>query len=124
VYGESVAPIIAAGLADIVAEDAELARGIRLQATTGHTEGHVSLWIESRGELALITGDIVHHPVQCAEPHWPHMFDRDADAARETRQRMLQSACERGALVVGTHFPNRPAGKLVLEGSAYRFVPV
>jgi len=123
-YADSVAPILAAGLAEIVAEDAQLAAGVRLEPTPGHSPGHVSLWIESRGELALITGDVVHHPVQCAEPGWKHSFDEDASAARATRERMLAAACERGALVLGTHFPSRPAGKVIREGAAYRFVPV
>ena len=53
VYADSVAPIIAAGLSDVVAEDADLGDGLRLEPSTGHTPGHVSLWIESAGERAL-----------------------------------------------------------------------
>lgn len=124
VYADSVAPVLAAGLGDIVDENAELAPGIRLESTPGHSPGHVSLWIESNGETALITGDIIHHPVQCAELGWAHLFDDQPDEARATRERMLAHASERGALVLGTHFPNRPAGKLVADGKAYRFVPV
>lgn len=124
VYLDSVAPIVAAGLADIVDEDCALAEGVRLESTPGHSPGHVSLWIESRGETALISGDIVHHPVQCAEPGWTHSFDADPERAIATRTRMLARAHERGALLLGTHFPNRPAGKLELSGRAYRFVPL
>ncbi|HEX6240994.1 MAG TPA: MBL fold metallo-hydrolase [Polyangiales bacterium] len=124
VYADAVAPVLAAGLADIVDENAQLGPGLRLEATPGHSPGHVSMWIESNGESALITGDIIHHPVQCAEPGWPHAFDDDPDVARATRARMLAHASERGALVLGTHFPNRPAGKIVAEGKAYRFVPL
>ncbi len=39
VYGDSIAPVIAAGLADIVAEDADLGDGLRLEPSTGHTPG-------------------------------------------------------------------------------------
>lgn len=123
-YADSIAPVIAAGLADIVDDNAELAYGIRLESSAGHSPGHVSLWIESGGELALITGDVVHHPVQCAEPDWYQSFDEDPEAARSTRHRLLQTASKQNALVLGTHFPNRPAGKIVQDGAAYRFVPV
>lgn len=123
-YGDSIAPVFAAGLADIVDDDAELALGIRLESTPGHGPGHVCVWIESRGESALITGDIVHNPVQCAELDWASMFDADADRARATRARTLEAACKRGALVLGTHFANKPAGKVVVDGAAYRFVPL
>jgi glyoxylase-like metal-dependent hydrolase (beta-lactamase superfamily II) len=123
VYTESVAPILEAGLADIVASDADLGDGLRLEPTPGHSPGHVSLWIESRGEAALVTGDILHHPVQCAEPAWRYIADHDADEARATRIRMLATAAERRALVLGTHFSNRPAGRVVADGDVFRFAP-
>jgi len=124
VYADSIAPVVAAGLADVVAEDADLGDGLRLEATPGHTPGHVSLWVESAGEAALVTGDILHHPVQLAEPQWAEIGDEDAELARETRRRLFARAAERRALVLGTHFPTRPAGRIVVEGEAWRFVPV
>ena len=36
----------------------------------GHTPHHVSLLIESGGQSAVITGDVVHHPCQLAYPDW------------------------------------------------------
>jgi glyoxylase-like metal-dependent hydrolase (beta-lactamase superfamily II) len=124
VYGDSVAPVIAAGLADIVAEDADLGDGLRLEPSTGHTPGHVSLWLERHGERALITGDFLHHPAQCAEPEWAEVGDHDPDQARATRRRMFEAAATSGALVVGTHFTTRPAGRIVTSGDAWRFEPV
>ncbi len=123
VFHESIEPIINAGLADIVEVDADLGHGMRLESTPGHTPGHVSLWLESDGERALITGDFLHHPVQCAEPLWSEIGDADADLARASRQRMLTIAAETGVLFVGTHFPNRPAGRVEVDGSAWRFIP-
>ncbi len=120
---ESVQPIFDAGLADIVADDADLGDGLRLEPTPGHTPGHVSLWIGSAGERAMISGDFLHHPVQCAEPDWAEIGDADADLARETRHRMLTVAAETGVLFFGTHFPSRPAGRVVVDGDAWRFVP-
>ena len=111
VYGDSIAPIVAAGLADIVDEDADLGDGLRLEPTPGHTPGHVSLWIESDGERALITGDFLHHPVQCAEPSWAEIGDDDVDQARGTRRAMLQRAHRRARCSSApTSRPARPAG--------------
>jgi glyoxylase-like metal-dependent hydrolase (beta-lactamase superfamily II) len=124
VYADSVEPIVDAGLVDIVDEDAELADGIRLEPTTGHTPGHVSVWIESAGELGLITGDFLHHPVQCARPMWAEVGDDDAEQAADTRRRMLGRAADTGALVIGTHFPTNSAGHVLVEGDAWRFVPL
>ncbi|HEX7134407.1 MAG TPA: MBL fold metallo-hydrolase [Iamia sp.] len=123
-YAESIAPIFAAGLADIVEEDADLGDGLRLEPTTGHTPGHVSLWIESEGEIGLITGDFLHHPLQCAVPDTPEIGDADVGEARETRHRMLATAASTGALFLGTHFPTAPAGRVQVDGDTFRFVPV
>jgi len=122
VLRESVQPILDAGLADVVAEDLDLGDGLRLAPSGGHTPGHVSLWIESEGAVALISGDFLHHPVQCAVPGWAEIGDADADEARATRTRMLGEVAARGALLIGTHFPTRPAGRLVADGPAWRFV--
>jgi glyoxylase-like metal-dependent hydrolase (beta-lactamase superfamily II) len=124
VYDDSVKPILDAGLADVVDEDADLGGGLRLEPTPGHTPGHVSLWIESAGEVALVTGDIVHHPVQLAEPAWAEIADADTEQARTTRRQMLARAAARRALLVGTHFGTRPAGRVVAAGDAWRFEPV
>jgi glyoxylase-like metal-dependent hydrolase (beta-lactamase superfamily II) len=124
VYADSVEPIVAAGLSDVVAEDADLGDGLRLEPTTGHTPGHVSLWIESAGDRALISGDFLHHPVQCAEPDLAEIGDFDIEEARATRHRMLAQMAETGALMLGTHFSGRCAGRVVPDGDVWRFEPV
>jgi len=124
VYGDSIAPIFASGLAEVVATDADLGHGLVLEPSPGHTPGHVSLWIESQGARALITGDFLHHPVQFAEPGWAEIADVDVEEARTTRRRMMARAAETGALVLGTHFSGRPGGRVVSDGDHWRFQPV
>jgi glyoxylase-like metal-dependent hydrolase (beta-lactamase superfamily II) len=123
-YLDSVAPIITAGLADVVPEDADLGGSLRLEPAPGHSPGHVVLWIESDGEAAVIIGDTLHHPVQCAEPGWGFLDDDDAAVALETRRRLLDRVAGQRALLFGTHFPNRPAGRIEVDGGSWRFLPV
>jgi glyoxylase-like metal-dependent hydrolase (beta-lactamase superfamily II) len=123
VLAQSVQPILDAGLADIIDERAVLGEGLRLAPSNGHTPGHVSLWIEADADIALLTGDFFHHPVQCALPEWAEVGDSDPDEAHATRRRMLAEAATTGALVFGTHFPTRPVGRIVEDGAAWRFVP-
>jgi glyoxylase-like metal-dependent hydrolase (beta-lactamase superfamily II) len=123
-YVDSVAPVVAAGLADVVDEDADLGGSLRLEPAPGHSPGHVALWIESDGEAAVVTGDALHHPVQCAEPGWGWLDDLDAAVALDTRRRLLDRVASSGALLIGTHFPSRPAGRIEVEGGSWRFVPV
>ena len=47
----------------------------------GHTPGHVSVLLESRGQKAMITGDIMHSPVQMARPDWGALVDADVTAS-------------------------------------------
>src|SRR5262245_30638616 len=125
---DSIAPVFAAGLAETIDADTDLGGGLRLAPTTGHTPGHASLWLDGGGErLALITGDALHHPIQCSELELAWVSDEDAAAARTTRRRLLAEAAEAGALVLGTHFPTCPAGTLTANedgGAGWRFVPV
>jgi glyoxylase-like metal-dependent hydrolase (beta-lactamase superfamily II) len=123
VLAQSVQPVLDAGLGDGGTADAGHGDGLRLAPSGGHTPGHVSLWIESGGDVALLTGDFFHHPVQCAETEWAEIGDADADEARTTRRRMLQEMAATGALVFGTHFPTKPVGRVVADGDAWRFVP-
>ena len=121
VFGDSVQPILDADLADLVKPDHGVAPGIQLEPTPGHTPGHVSVRLRSRGEEAIITGDPMHHPVQCAHPEWASRADYDAEQARVTRQRFLETSARDGALVFGTHFAGPTAGRVVRDGAAFRF---
>ncbi len=84
VIGATVGPILDASRAALVDMHHVLTPEVRLEPTPGHTPGHVSVRISSRGEEAVITGDLMHHPLQCAEPDLANNFDVDAAAARPT----------------------------------------
>jgi len=118
---DSVRPILDAGLADLVESDFKITPEIFLEPTPGHTPGHVSVRISSKGEDAVITGDLMHHPVQCAEPGWASNFDVDVDAARATRRRFLESYKDSMTLVLGTHFAAPTAGHVARNGKNFRF---
>lgn len=120
---DSVRPVIESGLVDFVDMDHVMTSEVRLEPTPGHTPGHVSVVIRSGGEEAVITGDLMHHPVQCAEPGWASRFDVDAEAARRTRRAFLESRAARKVLVLGTHFATPTGGRVVAEGGAFRFDP-
>jgi glyoxylase-like metal-dependent hydrolase (beta-lactamase superfamily II) len=120
VLADSVAPVWDAGLVDLVETDHRICDEICLVPTPGHTPGHVSVRISSRGETALITGDFMHHPCQIARPEWSSTADSDPAAARRTREAMLTSLAGTPTLVIGTHFAGRTAGRVVHDGDAFR----
>ena len=91
VFGDSVQPVFDAGLVDLVETDARVCEEIDLVPTIGHTPGHVSVRIRSRGEEALITGDFMHHPCQIAHPEWASTADSDPEMGQRTRERMFET---------------------------------
>jgi glyoxylase-like metal-dependent hydrolase (beta-lactamase superfamily II) len=121
VVQESVRPVYEAGRVDLVGPTHAVTSEVRLEPTHGHTPGHVSVHIESRGEEAVITGDLMHHPAQCAHPEWRSSADSDGEAAVKTRRDFLARYADRPVLVIGTHFATPTAGKIVRDGGAYRF---
>ena len=121
-FAVSVQPLVERGLVDAVALDQRLSPSVSLMPTPGHTPGHVSVRIESRGQSAVITGDMVHSPVQLARPEWSSIGDTDPDEAVRSRRSLLEHAGGRGVLVMGTHFPGRTAGRIEREGASWRFV--
>jgi len=123
IFSDSVQPIVNAGLHTLVENTHRLTDEVELVPTPGHTPGHVSVVIRSGGQEARITGDLLHHPIQCAVPDLSSRFDWDADMTREVRRRFLTDAHARGALVLGTHFAHPSAGWLVASGAGWEFRP-
>ena len=120
VFADSVQPVLDAGLAKPIEGPAEVCEGVRLIPTPGHTPGHCSVIIESKGESAMITGDFLHHPIQFNDPALVSPFDIDNDAAVVTRRRVFNEYADTPTLIIGTHFAGPTAGKLVRDGDGYR----
>jgi len=121
IMADSVKPVLDAGLAQLVDMDHRISDELSLEPTPGHTPGHVSVRLASDGAEAVITGDLMHHPVQVAEPGWSSHFDSDAEQARETRRAFCQRYGDRPVTVVGTHFHHPTAGRIVRHGETWRF---
>lgn len=121
ILGDSVRPIVEAGLADLVEMDHRLTEEVWLEPTPGHTPGHVSVRIQSEGAQAVITGDLMHHPIQCSEPDIRNNFDSDPEAARLTRREFLGRHADQPVLVLGTHFASPTGGWIRRNGEHWRF---
>ncbi len=120
VFEDSIQPVVDAGLSRLVENDHQINSCVRLEPTPGHTPGHVSVVVESEGECAVITGDMTHSPVQFAHPDLASTADWRTDMSTSTRFEAYKRWAD-GRLVIGTHFAGRTAGRLVAEGSAWRF---
>jgi glyoxylase-like metal-dependent hydrolase (beta-lactamase superfamily II) len=113
---DAVDPVVAAGLVDFIPHDHAISEEIRLLPTPGHTPGHVSVYINSQGQEAVITGDMMHHPIQVALPEHAATFDMDKPAAAKTRVEFVKRFTEKPVLVIGSHFADPGAGYIVRNG--------
>jgi glyoxylase-like metal-dependent hydrolase (beta-lactamase superfamily II) len=122
IMADSVRPVLDAGLADLVDVDHRISDELWLEPTPGHTPGHVSVRVRSGDGEAVITGDLMHCPVQVAEPEWGSHFDSDVELARKTRRAFCERYADSGVAVLGTHFHHPTAGRIVRHGPSWRFV--
>jgi glyoxylase-like metal-dependent hydrolase (beta-lactamase superfamily II) len=121
---DSVAPIVAAGLHELVEDNHQITDEVSLFPTPGHSPGHVSVAIRSNGKEAVITGDAILHPAQIADQAFRSTFDNDREQAMRTRQEFIRARADRDVLVLGTHFTTPSGGRIVTDGSGWRLVPV
>jgi glyoxylase-like metal-dependent hydrolase (beta-lactamase superfamily II) len=119
IFQDSVAPIVAAGQADLVASDARICEEITLIPTPGHSPGHISLHIRSDGEEGLLTGDVAHHPCQMARLDWSSTADSDPGQSAKTRRELFSRFADRPVLVIGGHFD---PGHIKRDGDAFKFI--
>ena len=118
---DSIQPVLDAGLADFIDPDHRICEEIRLESSPGHTPGHVHAVINSRGQQAVITGDLMHHPVQFAVPGMLTNFCMDAERACRTRSDFIRKYEDRKALIIGSHFCDPTAGWIERDQSNWRF---
>ncbi len=119
---DSVRPVVEAGKAKLVDSNHRLTDEVWLEPTPGHTPGHHSVRISSRGKEAVITGDLMHHPIQCQYPEWDDGFDSDGAMAKKTRRAFCEKYADKDVLVFGTHFATPSCGRIVSHGDSFRFV--
>lgn len=96
---DSVLPVIAAGQADLVRSDHVLNDHVRLVSTPGHSPDHFSVEVQSGQHRAVMTGDMMHSPIQARFPELSMRSDFDQAQAAMTRRSFLEHHCEQGTLV-------------------------
>lgn len=120
-WQESVLPILEAGQAQLVDTDFALDDEVWLSPSPGHTPGHVCVHISSAGQQAILTGDVIHSPLQCKHPEWSARPDIDKSLAADTRRQVLADNLETNRLMLSSHFPLPSIGHVVADGDTFGF---
>jgi glyoxylase-like metal-dependent hydrolase (beta-lactamase superfamily II) len=121
----SVNPYVAAGKYQPFDTDSELLPGVRSIATYGHTVGHTSYLVESKGQKLMVIGDLIHvAAVQFHDPGVTIAFDSDAPTAAATRKRVFGELASDGVLLGAEHLQFPALGHLSAAGKSWQWVPV
>lgn len=122
---DSIMPVMDAGQGILVDEDhvahREIGDGIWLEPAFGHSPGCCTVHGRAGAQEAIFWGDVIHHPVQMIRYDLPFAFDADAPQASLTRQRVMKKAAEEDLLCFPAHFRKTSAGKVRVDGDAYRY---
>ncbi|MFQ5829382.1 MAG: MBL fold metallo-hydrolase [Candidatus Methylomirabilia bacterium] len=117
--GDSVLPVVEAGQVLLVDSTHIIDDHVQLEPSPGHTPGHVCLRLTTSAGNAIFSGDLMHRPVQVAEPQWSSCFCTDPARSRATRRAFVEHHADSGALILAAHFP--APGRIVRGGGGFRF---
>ncbi|HEU5434769.1 MAG TPA: MBL fold metallo-hydrolase [Telluria sp.] len=118
-------PYVAAGKFKPFEGDVELVPGVSSHSGKGHTPGHATYVVESKGQKLVLIGDLIHvAPVQMARPEVTISFDSEQKEALASRRQAFDAAARAGYLIGGAHLAFPGLGHLRKEGKGFEFVPV
>lgn len=121
---ESVVPLDEARVLDLIDGEYDVTPELKTVPTPGHTPGHISVSVSSKGQRGFVLGDVVHSPAQAHYANWSPAFDVDPDLARTTRHRVLDELEEGAVLVQSGHFPAPGYGSFVRSDGRRIWQPV
>jgi glyoxylase-like metal-dependent hydrolase (beta-lactamase superfamily II) len=107
----------------IFEDKCEVAPGVHVRLTGGHTPGHSVVDLVSRGERLTFAGDAIF-PVGFDHPDWHNGFEHDPEEAARVRMGLFRELAENGGLLVAAHLPFPSVGHVAADGDVFRWVPV
>ncbi|MHC9292992.1 MBL fold metallo-hydrolase [Mycobacterium sp. LTG2003] len=100
----------------------EVAPGVLVSRTGGHTPGHSIVRLASGDDRLTFAGDAVFQ-VGFDEPDWFNGFEHDPEEAARVRVRLLRELASTGEALVATHLPFPSVCRVAVAGNAFRCVP-
>ena len=100
----------------------EVAPGVVVRRTGGHTPGHSVVRLASGGDRLTFAGDAVF-TVGFDHPDWHNGFEHDPEEAARVRVRLLRELAASGEFLVATHLPFPSVGRVAVDGDVFRWVP-
>ena len=118
---DSVLPIVAANRVDLVKSQYAFNELVDLIPTPGHTIDHYSVQVGKSGADCVITGDMIHSPLQARYPELGMMADYDSRQAGVSRRELFGRFCDTSTLMCTAHFPSPSTARVVRWRDAFDF---
>jgi glyoxylase-like metal-dependent hydrolase (beta-lactamase superfamily II) len=99
----------------------EVAPGVLVSRTGGHTPGHSVVRLASRGERLTFLGDAVFQD-HFDRPDWHNAFDHAPEEAVRVRVGLLRELAASREPLVAAHV-SFPYGRVALAGGVFRWIP-
>jgi glyoxylase-like metal-dependent hydrolase (beta-lactamase superfamily II) len=100
----------------------EVAPGVVVQRTGGHTPGHSVVRLASGGDRLTFAGDAVF-AVGFEHPDWYNGFEHDPEEAARVRVRLLRELAANRESLVATHLSFPSVCHVAVAGDVFRWVP-
>jgi glyoxylase-like metal-dependent hydrolase (beta-lactamase superfamily II) len=100
----------------------EVAPGVVVRRTGGHTPGHSVVRLASGGDRLTFLGDAVF-PDHFDRPDWYNAFDHDPEEAVRVRVGLLRELAATREPLVAAHLSFPSVGRVAVAGDVFRFVP-
>ncbi|MEA2775586.1 MAG: hypothetical protein QOF90_992, partial [Acetobacteraceae bacterium] len=88
--------------------------------TPGHTIDHYAVTLGKTGKDAVITGDLIHTPLQAKWPDLAMRIDYDPLQSSATRWKFLESVCDTNTQCCFAHFPSPSRGYVKRWGDGFK----
>ena len=118
-FEDSVLPVVEAGQVDLVEDNYQFDESIWFEPAPGHTPGLIVVHIRDGNDHAVLTGDVMHTPIQLANPDLSSRFCLDPEQSRVTRKALIQRYTDTSTLILPGHFPSPTAGHIVSRQDSF-----
>ena len=120
---ETVIPFLKENLTFVNGGD-EIAPGLTVLSTPGHTPGHISLHLTVGEQEIYFIVDLLHSEVQFYEAEWHAVFDVDAELGRKSREGLYPQLARENVIVADGHFSDKVFGTVTLADGRPQWHPI
>ncbi len=118
-FEDSVMPVVKTGQVELAESNHIITNGIYFEAAYGHSPGHMVVHVIGNRDHAIMTGDVVVHPLQIFDPNLATRFCADPEQAAVTRRSVLDRIANTSTLFLPAHFVAPTACHVIRHKDAF-----